>query len=427
MSIKSRLKKIERFFLSRKVAIALLILTLIPLVISTRLDQIGAVVSSPLFLLLPIFIFISVFLCTLNRLKVERGRQPKDASFKFKTTLSVEGGCDQDRIFSTLRSKSWMEFRRDEEETIFRKGGIGFWGSMVFHLGLLMILLSGTVTSATLFNAEILVTEGRPQAMGKEGLLNISREPILPVSYPSGMMDLVAFRAEYDDDGFPVDYVASLNLINENEEISHDVRVNSPLKIDGIQYTMDFYGFAPGFIITNTAGELLFDGYVALRLLDEEEDFFRIPETDMVVYVRMFPDYFDNEGQPDTRSRIPNNPVYGLKLKQLTAIKAGPGKLLKRGKSVNLKDLNIKVEDYKYWVHFGLSRDMGQPLLFLSVILIVAGLSVRFINYEKWLKVRLVRAGSDRLDMEIAGYTKHFPALFEEEVVNIADRLRKGL
>lgn len=409
------LRMIERFFLSRKVATALLALTIVPLIIATQTQSIADIATSPFFLVIPAFIFLSVLLCTLDRLRKRKIKAPHGSAFLIKRSAVLP----LPEAVKYLEGKGWAPFEGREDSIFMVKGENGFWGSMVFHAGLLILIISAVITGATLFSASLLLIEGLPTPLGKEGFLTIGKQPLVPVTYPAGTVTMERFEAVFKDERFPVDFAAHLKLEDAKGERDVAVRVNDPLILGGLQYTMDKYWFAPAFRVEDVAsGRVLFDGHVSLLPLLEldSEDFFDVPGTGYRIYVRFFPDFEMTDKGSRTRSKIPKNPVFGMRLVDDKGREVERGKLVRLGKTLYMGGLGIKATELRYWAHFGVIRDHGQPLIALSVIVMVAGLVIRFVRHEKWLMVTGKGEGT-----EIAGYSRYFPALFEGEVERIAD------
>lgn len=288
--------------------------------------------SSPWFYVIPGFIFFSTFLCTIDRL--------------VKT----------------------------------RKKSIGFWGSMLFHAGLLTIIVAAVVTKLTLFEAELLLTEGYPMSLGKEGFLTVGRDPLAGIYFPEGKITMTKFKSIYEGQ-FPVDHEALIKLEMEGKVSTLSIKVNQPMKVDELQYSLNRYGFAPAFVVKDGSGKILLDAFINLVVVGSEEDSFEVPGADAVVDVIFLPDFEMTDDGPLSRSSLPNNPVVALRVR-----KGGlETKYLhvKMGESGNLMGLEISFPEVKYWAHILVSRDKGVPLFMVGFLLGVCGLIVRYVRMLK--------------------------------------------
>ncbi|MDT8318783.1 MAG: cytochrome c biogenesis protein ResB [bacterium] len=352
-------KKSVSFFLSRNVAITLLILMTVILVVSTQLpnfalmtaEEVAAlkvgspflyavaaslgergITSSPWFYVIPGFIFLSTFLCTIDRLINTRNRS------------------------------------------------IGFWGSMFFHAGLLTIIVAAVVTRLTLFEAELLLTEGYPLSLGKAGFLTVGREPLAGIDFPEGNVMMTKFKSIYEGP-FPIDHEALISIDRDGTVSNTSIKVNQPMNIEGLQYSLNRYGFAPAFVVKDSRGNILLDAFINLVVVGSEVDSFEVPGANAVVDIIFLPDFEMTDEGPVSRSAIPNNPVVALKVRK----DGMETKYLhvKMGDSGNLMGLEISFPEFKYWAHILVSRDRGVPFFLAGFLIAVFGLLVRYITMMK--------------------------------------------
>src|SRR5581483_9069507 len=77
-------------------------------------------------------------------------------------------------------------------------------------------------------------------------------------------LTLNAFHASYQPNGEPKAYDAQVTYrAAPNAAPRHaDIRVNSPLGIDGLQVYLTGHGYAPRIVIRDARGSVAFDGFV---------------------------------------------------------------------------------------------------------------------------------------------------------------------
>lgn len=348
--MRDKSRKVLKFLISRKLAVWLLITGAVFLIVAITLPPLDSlpklgrpyyrkfveifgmngVTSSPIFLILPAFVFLSTFLCTIDRIRKKKNKD------------------------------------------------IGFLGSITFHAGLLTIIIAGVVSMLTLFSGELLLAEGYPTPLGREGFLKIWRDPILMKrELPKGMVTLESYKSVYVGNS-PVDHEAKLILEMDGAVRNEVVKVNNPLYLNGFQYTINRYGFSPGFVVQDDKGNTLLDAFINLVIVEGDEDYFEIPETGAKIYVRFFPDFEMTKNGPVSKSRLPNNPVAAVKVKM--GNQESKFRLLKKGEKAFVMGYNITFDDLKYWNHFLVNRDKGQPFLVFGVFLLTGGLIVRFVT-----------------------------------------------
>ena len=452
------MRGVWRIFISRRFAVSLLVLMLGLLILAillpnpsilspeeirtikeqrpylfkiTEILGIQGLTASPFFFVLPFLIFISTAICTWTRLQSRLksgGAEIEGRVFKAAKEVTVKGEAKivRSRFLKAFSSPLWSVQENIKEEIpilIAHRGRFGFWGSMLFHLGLLTVLLATIVTGLTLFTGEMLLTEGYPIPLKEEGFLKVWRRPFFGMKLPDEAITLEEFKRVFKDNKYPIDYIATVR-VGEKDGFSFlkDIRVNDPLKYQGLQYNIDRYGFAPSFVIKGKDGKVLFDGDINLVLVGGQEDSFQIPDTDIGITVRFYPDFVMTKDGPRTRSDILNNPVFSIKVtREGIVMKQG---FLYMGQEAEMTDIMITYTGIKYWVHILVARDWGAPVLFIGLVFLVIGLIARLSFYEKGLNV-VINAEGENCIVKVSGYTKYFPAFFEREIKKIIEEVTK--
>lgn len=373
--------------------------------------QLGKVVRSPFFFILPAVIFLSITVCTVKRIKrwgMESGR---------------EGNALPEDMFlraaeESLRGKGWSVEVRSQgsgEGVVITgfKGRKGFWGSVAFHAGMNVVLIGAVFSLFTRYNGSMVLADGYGVTMDEAFLSQAPKDFRLKGAI---MED---FRAVYQE-GFPVDYSMALTLLGEEDrEKREEVGVNRPLKWMGYQFAPVRYGFSPRFAVRK--GEtVLLDSYINLVVMTPEKtDVFEIPGEGMKVEVQFFPDFYMEGKIPKTRSREPKNPVFFAEIKKGKEV-IGRG-FLHLNQEVSFAGYSIAFNDLKMWVMFSVSRDYGVPVVTFGFLLIIIGLIIKFVWHEKsvWL---IFKDGT----VEFGGSSRYFPALFEEELKRLGEELKAG-
>lgn len=377
--------------------------------------QLSSIVRSPIFLLLPVFIFASITACTLKRVKKEWGRAVRVTPGDVRYNAGFSGSPGS--VVDFLRTKGWRAEAGSQEsgESIVVtgfKGGGGFWGSVGFHVGMNVVLIGTALSLITRFNASVVLTEGYGVEL-KDAFLGAA-----PKGFPIKGANMEGFRAVYVE-GFPVDYSMELGLWgDEGRERAEEVKVNKPLNWKGYQFAPLRYGFSPRFVMKKD-DKILLDGYVNLVVMTPEQlDSFDIPEEGIKTTAQFFPEFYKEGTAPKTRSKEPKNPVFFVEIARGKDI-LGSG-FLHMNQEVSFAGYTLKFDDIRMWVMFDVSRDLGVPVVTFGFILIVAGLIIRFILGEKHIWIYF-REGM----LEIGGRSRYFPALFEEEMRGVAGEIEK--
>ncbi len=366
--------------------------------------RVQRLMSSPYFLALPVLIFLSTAVCTSRRVLF---RTRKEGGFTCEAAGITNMGIRD--IASLLSDQKWA-LREQANGLIADKGVSGFWGSVLFHAGLLLMFVAVVVSARTRFNAELLLTEGFPVQLGSEAFVKIYKSNGL-ASLPQATIELKRFVPTYERDIYKKDFSALLSVNGESRE----VHVNRPVEIGDFQLNLHRFGFAPSFRIADQAGREVLNATVNLVLADGASDSFLVPGTLYEVRAQFFPDFFSDGGKSRSRSALPKNPVFLLTVKHMGQ-QIGKG-LIRLGDASEIGGLTITFDGLNYWTDMIVSKDHGVWLFAWSFVLIVLGLTVRFALPDKQLFITV--SGKD---ITIKGWCKYYPSFFEDEVKTLLEK-----
>lgn len=390
----------------------------------TEKFQVRNVTKSSYFLVIPIFILLSVTICTIRRIsgfvRERRSREAMPDSKRLAFTYASKG-VEGDEVQLILKRKGWrIRTKKDEGKTLYYgiKGAGGIWGSVIFHLGMDIVIVGAIVTMVSLINGRLGITEGFETDPVK--MLTEMQKLDVPDDFPYTKMYLESFKTVYEEGFFPVDYTASIKALDRDGGMaSVTIGVNRPLTNRGYQFVLSNYYYAPRFIVTDRNGSIIEDAYVNLKVRTVDlTDEFTIPDIGIVIKARFIPDFKEEEGVFATRSMMPNNPVFVLDFFKWD--KRIGGGILPLGKRMDFDKggYTIKFADLREWILIEVSKDSGIPFVTAGIFVVLTGLAIRFMLNEKrlWL---IKRENS----LEMGGNAFYFPALFDEELRNIGQEL----
>lgn len=387
----------------------------------SKIFHVMNVTKSPFFLVIPAFITLSITVCTYKRIRRRVRERPGILPFE-RSDFSYEGE-DSGEIISILEGRGWKVETRDAAGALLlyaRKGDGGIWGSVVFHAGMIIVIIGGIVSMLTLFNRGLPLTEGfdmAPLSLLK-GLSGWEAE-----GFPYRRLHLSSFDASYDGADFPLDYTAVIDTVDKYGKSGMEtIKVNQPLKKNGFQFLLDRYYYAPRFVITEKeSGRIVEDAFINLLVVSiDQVDQFNIPEVGVRINARFFPDFHMEGDRLMTKSKNLNNPVFVLELFK-GGERLGDGILpLHKRMDFDAGRYTIEFRDLREWIVLIVSKDYGLPVVKGGLLLVVLGLVVRFFLNEKrlWVVVR-----KETGIVELGGKALYFPALFEEEMRRISEEL----
>lgn len=392
----------------------------------SRRFNVAEVTKSPYFILMTTFLFSSILVCTIRRGKrgieeMEKGLTiPDTGMLHIRHSFNITEEADIEGVGRLLTNRRWLWVGKeiDKGRVVYsRKGERGFWGSISFHAGMCMVLTGAFISAQTSFYGRIVLTEGFDTDPARE-LKRLSEND--RYVFPIRKIMLGSFKPLYRD-GFPLDYAAEIvNLDNNGREYLETVRVNEPMRAGGYQFLLGKYGFAPRLVLKDGTGKVISDDIINLVVFNpEQEDSFPLLDREVKAKVHFYPDFYINmeEGRPATRSRIPKNPVFAISIERKGgSIDAG---FVKLGDSIGFEGYTLEFRDLRYWVQLDVSRDSGVPVITAGFFVIILGLFLRLLLNEKvvWIIITGQKIG-------IGGRASFFPALFEEELMRLAEEIR---
>ena len=153
-----------------------------------------------------------------------------------------------------LASERWKFLGGPEGRVVARAGGSGFWGSVIMHAGLVVIVAGAVATVLTSFRGEMVISEGQTLTDQKGDYFSVSAEPSLGTSYSDTRLALDAMKVDYEG-GVVVGASASMRAIEpDGDVITHEVRVNHPLDAGGKSYLLQDSGYSARMVVAYEGG-----------------------------------------------------------------------------------------------------------------------------------------------------------------------------
>lgn len=170
-------------------------------------------------------------------------------------------------------------------------------------------------------------------------------------------------------------------------------------------------------------GKALSESFFNLRVLKKDpadtadiHDSIQLPGDDNHFMFRFFPDFVREGNKIGTRSVFLKNPVFWVTMGNVN-------KLLPLGGSADLGNYTIEFKEYRYWSYYKVSNDPGAAWVYLGFFTALAGLILRFWDNEKVFWFQQQPQDNGLVRVSIGGYSKYFPAIFEDQVAELKNLL----
>lgn len=367
---KTIIDKIWNFFSSVKVGVWLIVITLVASAVGTIFpqefyipnimtpaeyyeDQYGwagklyyqlgfhNLYSSWWYLVMIASIGVSLVICSIDRVvplyrALKKQRVTRHESFLkrqrlFGTTNAENVDKSFEKVKEHLKAKRYS-IREEDGNILAEKGRFSRWGPYVNHCGLIIFLIGGMLrfVPGMYIDDMLWIREGEtkliPETNGefylenKEFTLEVydkekDNEAFSEALENNGMVaknyqsDVVLYKKA--DDSVPGEEAK----LEEVEEFN--IRVNEPLKFEGfalyqMEYKQDELSSMSFDLQKKSSGESY--GNITVDL-NEPQTKYDLGDGYSVEIMSYFPDFeFNDDGEPTTKSRIPNNPAFIFKM-----------------------------------------------------------------------------------------------------------------
>ncbi len=387
------------------------------------------VVRSPVFLGLAGWIFLATAWSVVDRIRIEvrrRRRRPAPVPERFRAHGALEAAGAPDAVVAAVRDELCRRRYRveppgsDGATVVATRGAGGFAGSIVFHVGILVVMVGVAVSARTRVNGEVMLVEGFPLALGPDTVVRATRpEALTPLL--GATASVRDFTPTYEGGFVPVDFAAILELRRAGKPPRAEVvRVNEGVSAEGFQLTLHRYGFAPELEVTGADGRRLAEGVAILRLIPPGTEDGLPLEDGTELVLALYPDHAARGGAPATRSMYPIAPV--LAVRHLAGGDELARGLVARDGTAAIGSLRVSFRGLRYWADFMLGRDGGLWWIAAGGALVALGLGLRFLLDPQM--VRAVASASDGgTHLDILVSARYFPALNAERARAIQERL----
>ncbi|MDH4235169.1 MAG: cytochrome c biogenesis protein ResB, partial [Gallionella sp.] len=317
------------------------------------------------------------------------------------------------------------------------KGGSGVWGSVLFHVGILLVFAAIVLSVSASFRASVKLTEGQAFDARVDGFgMQRTGRWYTPASQPLTFR-LIRVEPEYEVGGATT--LASIvepTLEGKSSRFAKPtpVHINHGLRHAGVTIHQGVdNGYAPLVMIEDSAGKRVYEGYTRLATLSGPEkesylDYVEIPDNDKKIRAEfeLFPDAVFRDGVYLSKSGALKNPVLHVVLRQQDKVVFDEFLLVTREASAG--GYTVFFGNVRRWTQLDFSDAPGVPVLVAATVLGSLGLMLRLLRVRRRIVVSLFGADQERtVKFDLAGSCEKFPHAFEEELDSIRAALAQQL
>lgn len=364
-----------------------------------RLQLFHVFTSVPFTIALLVLAF-SILICTLDRtprlwqqsawIRVQQPDAYFDPRLPDRVSIAAGPGLTADAVTGVLRRHRFAVRREtgaNGAEYVY--GDRNRWtklATLISHLGLILFLVAGLVTSKFGDEQGLVVAEGDTltvQPIGTPGLL---------------LVENLGFEAPGIETGTPRDFTTDLAVYRDGELLARKtIRVNDPLQAGGYTFHQNGFGAAPDLLIRSTVdGSILWSGPVPLTEDAAGQPYGALPvpgrpfglrmllvQTEEGIGVLVVVPYAVRGTLPDGSQDLTfGSPVY-----------------VTRGEPVDMGGLNLSIQlrSFAEYTLLIAKKDPGAPIVWFAFATLLLGLAITFYLPRRRVWARLRPDG--RLDV----------------------------
>jgi cytochrome c biogenesis protein len=287
----------------------------------------------------------------------------------------------------------------------------GPFGRIVAHLSFVVVLLGATLTATGGFRDETFaVPVGERKAVGNGTDLSVEAK---------------SFSDSYYASGEPRDYASKLVLYDRGAPVkSGEVRVNHPMRYEGVSIYQSFFGAAVVVRAQTADGETVFERGVPLIFGSKDETHaigrFALPEQGLTVFA-----VAPQSGEVDPRIGAGQTQleVYRTETDSPVGLR-----VLSQGEPEEIGGLDFTFVRERQYAGLIVARDPGSSLIWIGSTLLVLGICATFFFPHRRVRA-VVRKRAEGSEVSVAAIRRRDPAfavLFEELAEDIKRAVAKA-
>ncbi len=339
---------------------------------------------------------VNLIACTIRRAVKRRGLPALGSP----SSDSLHATCDAraELIAGTLRStfRFATVTNADDRGVICVWGKWGFVGSVVMHAGLVLVVVAGVVTSLTRLESNLLLTEGQTISDVPSSYVETSRSPL--VGDPFTGAEITLERLEFDYVGPTItDARAFFSVFEEGSNRSETARVNEPLRVGPKAFLLQDAGYAVGLRHTDAQGQT-FEAFVNLGQARPEGYYDTFDVSDLRLGLLAVPDA-SRAGEAADAKLNPADPALEVSAGTITGSEVTLSEvgMIRPGETIQLPQGSLQLIEVRRWNRFNVRADGGLPVVYVALLLIVAGTVARVSDPDRVVRILLEDDGTVRI------------------------------
>jgi cytochrome c biogenesis protein len=280
----------------------------------------------------------------------------------------------------------------------------GPFGTVIAHVSFVIILVGFFLSATTGFkDTNFVAPVGSTVQVGNGTGLSVKA---------------MSFNDSYYENGEPKDYVSDLIVYKNGVQTGRQmVRVNQPLRLDGVTFYQSFFGEAASIQVKDSAGKTIYDNAVALAFQSDDGTHsigqFDMKSKGLSVYV-----VTAASGKPDPQIKAGQ---IELEIHQVGKKDPIATQVVDQGKPTTIAGVSYTFQRTVAFTGLTVAHDPGANFVWVGSALLVMGLFLVFFFPHRriWVRIRKTSSGSEILCASTMKRDAAFTPQFNQLVTDI--------
>lgn len=333
-----------------------------------------SVFSSWPFVAICALLLANLLVCTLDRMtrRMRRRLVSLHPSPSAQTVVPSPHVVPEDVAKRVARGRWRVRIPQDRRGLLLEAGAMGWWGSMLLHAGLILLIVAGIVSAMTRFTGTMVLAEGQTLPDQRPSYTGISESPRLGATFRDFAVSLDSMKVEYAQ-GEIVDAVAKMSVDEKDAKRSDEVRVNQPLRAQGKSFLLGTSGHSVLLRVIAPDGEAV-AANVNLGEAVKQGYADTIDIRGAKFGLLSVPDYARRDSATDQRLALVDPAV-------LVSV-GSQSSWMRPGDSAPLGGYLVSIQGVGLWTTLMVRADKGLPVAYVAFAFIVFGMIVRWLDPE---------------------------------------------
>lgn len=347
------------------------------------------------FAVLGVIFFTNLTACTVQQLlqsvRIWRRRmQPIQSEPLAEFAAAGDYDIIRDEAIRAFDRAGYRIIKDTGHDLLMEKHRWGIWGSVIFHIGLIVVVFGSLLSGAVKTTGYMMIAEGETRREAHDNYDVIYQGPFFKTDDHYGFEITMKKQHKYYDELGRLDYIKSDIVISENglPVLEKTVSRGEPLLYKDIRFFEYDDGFAPLITLKKADGNVAWQTFLLLnthRYTTRRTYYYnnlQVPGTPYTLTMEFYPEMAMKGNTAYNKSSQLKNPGAKIVIREKGRVIAE--KVIKKDEPLVFNGYRLSFGEIRSWTGLEVVRDPGAGILFGGFWFNLAGLMVLyFLRYQK--------------------------------------------